>query len=264
MTSSGPAGRLLPGERQRLIRQLARERSIVRVADLAHEFGVSEMTIRRDLDSLARSGHLEKTFGGAVMADQAGIELSYKIRLQTNQRQKEAIAERAARRVQEKSTVAIDASTTGLALARTLVARELTVVTNSLDIAQELRAARPSVILVGGSLRQTSGSFVGPLTLAALGHLRVDQTFFSCKGVVVPDGFMESDLDETEVKRQLLACAACVTALVDSSKFGKRALACIATLDRAGTLITDQGASKEVLAELEAWGVKTCVAEVTA
>jgi DeoR/GlpR family transcriptional regulator of sugar metabolism len=261
---SAEAGRLLPSERQHLIRQLARERTVLRISELAQEFGVSEMTIRRDLDALVRAGHLEKTFGGAVAAEQAASELSYKIRLETHQPQKNAIAELAAGFIQEGDTVAIDASTTGLALSRRLVARQITVVTNSLDVALELRAARPHLILVGGSLRQTAGSLVGPLAVEALGHLRVDHAFFSSKGLIIPDGFMESDLSETEVKRRLLAAAARVTALIDASKFGKRALACITPLSEIDALVTDDGVSASTVKHLTELGIETHVARVKA
>jgi DeoR/GlpR family transcriptional regulator of sugar metabolism len=263
LSATGQVGRLLPSERQRFIRQLALERSVLKVSELAREFGVSEMTIRRDLSLLARAGHLEKTFGGAVVVEQAASELSYKVRLETNQMEKNALGELAAGMIQDGDTIAIDASTTGLALARKLAQRELTIVTNSLDIAFELRVARPQVILTGGVLRQTAGSLVGPLALEALGHLRVDQAFFSCKGVVIPDGFMESDLSETEVKRKLLACAARVTALVDASKFGKRALSYIVGLSQVDALITDSGVSSQVIRRLREHGVKTHVAEVS-
>lgn len=246
--------RLLPSERQRLISQLALERGVLRISELANEFGVSEMTIRRDLTLLEEAGRLERTFGGALVPEQAAHEMSYTIRLRTHQPQKEQIAAYAATLVQNGDTIAIDASTTGLALAKKLAGREVTVVTNSLDIAQELRATSTKVILTGGWYRDAAGSVVGPLAQDNLRRLRVDHVFFSAKGVLIPDGFLDSDLDEIEVKRSMLRSAARVTALVDASKFDARALGAIAALNEVDLIVTDSQVTTETLERLEAHG----------
>ena len=253
---------MLPSERQRYIRQLALERGILRISDLANRFGVSEMTIRRDLEALEGAGHIERRFGGAVVAEQAASETSYAIRLKAHQLQKQAIARYAATLVQEGDTVAIDASTTGLALARELARRAVTVVTNSLDAAQELRNGRATVIVVGGWLRQAAGSFAGPLALQALRDLRVDQSFISAKGVLIPDGLLDSDLSEAEVKRAMLEGAARITALIDASKFGKRALGRISGFEAIDLLVTDTGISSWLLEQLRQQEVNVHAVEV--
>ena len=250
---SGDA-RALPSERRRCIRQLAYEHGVLRVAELAERFGVSEMTIRRDLDTLERDGHVEKTFGGAVLAEPSALELDHQIRLDQRRPQKEAIAAFAATLVADGDTVAIDASTTGLALAARLAPRRVTVVTNSSDIAQRLRHAECDLIMIGGFLRRATGSFVGPLALGALEGIRVDQAFFSSAGVLIPDGYFDSDLGEIEVKRRLLAAAARVSAMVDASKFGRRALGRIAGLGEPDTIITDDAIESSLLAALRDHG----------
>ena len=254
--------RLLPSERQQRIRQLAAEHSVLRVSDLAETFGVSEMTVRRDLETLSEAGHLERTFGGAVATDQAAFESSYRVRLHTQTPQKTALARYAAALVQDGDTVAIDASTTSLALAHALARRAVTVVTNSLDSAQALRAGEAKVLLTGGYLRQVAGSFAGPLALRSLRDLRVDHAFISAKGLVLPDGLMDTDLDEIEVKRAMISAAARVTALVDSSKLGTRALGCIAPLEAFDLLITDSGLDRAAQQELEARDLELHVIDV--
>jgi DeoR family transcriptional regulator, fructose operon transcriptional repressor len=256
--------RLLPSERQRRIRQLALEHGVLRVSELAERFGVSEMTIRRDLDTLEQHGHVEKTFGGAVLVEQSAHELNYQIRLEQQRPQKDAIAAFAASLVADGDTVAIDASTTGLALATRLAMRRVTVVTNSIDIAHQLRSAECDLIMIGGFLRQAAGSFVGPLALDALKSIRVDHAFFSSKGVLIPDGFLDSDLSEIEVKRQLLASAARVTALVDASKFGKRALGRIAGVGDPTTVVTDDAVDASVVDALREHGATVRVVSVEA
>ena len=207
--STAEASRLLPSERQQRIRQLALEVGVLRIDDLAERFGVSEMTVRRDLEVLEEAGYVERTFGGAVALDQAAFESSYAVRLQARVAEKEAIARHAATLIQDGDTVAIDASTTALALARELLKRRVTVVTNGLDSVLELRSSQhASVILIGGHLRQVAGSFAGPLALKAMSELRVDQAFISGKGLLVPDGLVDSDLNEAEVKRAMIAGSA--------------------------------------------------------
>ncbi|MEZ4630489.1 MAG: DeoR/GlpR family DNA-binding transcription regulator [Deinococcales bacterium] len=262
MTMLEESSRLLPSERLQRIRQLLNERGLVRVSELAHILDVSEMTIRRDLNELEKTGSIEKTFGAAILVEQAAAESSYKVRLKTQQAEKLAIARYAASFVQDGDTIAIDASTTGLTLAQQLSQRQITIVTNSLDIAQTLRGMQPALILTGGLLREKAGSFVGPLALHSLHDVRVDRVFFSAKGVLIPDGFLDSDLSEVEVKRMMLNHAARATALIDSSKFGKRAMGLIASLNEVDELITDNQISEAQHKSLITLGINVHIAAV--
>ncbi len=248
--------RLLPSERQQRIRKLAVQQGVLRIPELAESLGVSEMTIRRDLDMLEDSGHVERTFGGAIVSEQTSFESNYAVRLHTHTPEKQALARYAASLIQDGDTVAIDASTTCLALARELAKRRLTIITNGLDAALELRNSGSKVILIGGYLRQVAGSFAGPLALKMLEGLRVDQVFFSAKGVSLRDGFLDSDLDEIEVKRAMITSAVHVTALMDSSKFGVHALGRIAPLNAVHLLISDEGLDKIMERDLRKHKVK--------
>lgn len=263
LTGLSKASRLLPAKRHQLILQFAREHGVLSISDLARELDVSEMTIRRDLDTLEKTGHIERKFGGAVLVEQAPQEISYKTRLVTNKIKKDAIGRLAATFVQDGNTVAIDASTTGLALARQLVARrQLTIVTNGLDLAQELRFSQVKVMLLGGWVRPMRDSIVGPWTLQTLENVRVDLVFFSSHGMLIPDGFFDADFDEIEVKRAMLKRASKAIALIDSSKFGKHALGYITGLSEIDHLITDGNVSPDILWQLEKIQVNVGVAEL--
>ena len=256
------ASRLLPSERQQRIRLLAVQQGVLRIPKLAESLGVSEMTIRRDLEMLQDSGHLERTFGGAITREQSSSESTYSVRLHTHTPEKQAIARYASSLVQNGDTVALDASTTCLALAKELSKHKITVITNSLDVAEELRHSSVKVILIGGYLRQVAGSFAGPLALKALEGLHVDHLFISGKGFVLPDGLMDSDLDEIEVKQRMVTTATHVTALVDSSKFGVHALGRIASPSTLHLLVTDSGLSSKTRAQLQKHKIKTKVVKV--
>lgn len=243
-------GRLLPSERLLQIRQLVNAKGVVRVSELAAQFKVSDMTIRRDLSELEKLGAIEKTFGAAVSSEQASFESSVSERMHLRQAHKRAIAKAAAQLVDPGDTVAIDASTTGLALAQELRLHNVHIVTSGLDVAQVLRGGAATVITTGGTLRERSGGFVGPLALRSLEHIRVDKAFFSAKGVLVPDGFVDSDLGEVDIKRMLLSTAARIFALLDSSKYGKRAMGVISGFDRVERLISDDELDEDAVTTL--------------
>lgn len=247
---SKPDSRLLPSERLLQIRQLVNAKGVVRVSELAARFEVSDMTIRRDLSELEKLGAIEKTFGAAVSSEQASFESSVSERMHLRQAHKRAIAKAAAQHVDPGDTVAIDASTTGLALAQELRMHNVHVVTSGLDVTQALRGGAATVITTGGTLRERSGGFVGPLALRSLEHIRVDKAFFSAKGILVPDGFVDSDLGEVDVKRMLLSTAARIFALLDSSKFGKRAMGVIGGFDMVERLISDDELAEDALTAL--------------
>ena len=140
-----PDNRLLPSERLLQIRQLVNAKGVVRVSELAARFDVSDMTIRRDLSELEKLGAIEKTFGAAVSSEQASFESSVSERMHLRQAHKRAIAKAAAAFVEPGDTVAIDASTTGLALAQELRMHNVHVVTSGLDVAQALRGGAATV-----------------------------------------------------------------------------------------------------------------------
>lgn len=254
--------RLIPSERQQRIKQMVVEQNVLKVSELSVVFGVSEMTIRRDLEALEEAGHLERRFGGAVASEQAAFDSNYDVRLETQIKQKAAIARHAATLVNDGDTVAIDASTTALMFAKEISNRPVTIITNSLDTAQALRNSEAKVIMTGGYLRQIAGSFLGPLAIQTLQNLKVDLSFISGKALLVPDGLMDSDLDEAEVKRALLQASAKSIVLIDSSKFGKRALVRIAKLDSFDLLISDTELAPEIQEHLQKQAIEFNLAEV--
>ncbi len=254
--------KLFPSERQKKIRRIALEKGILRISELADNFAVSEMTIRRDLEILEDSGFVERTFGGAILSEQASFELSYSSRLESNVEAKKAIAKYAASLIYDGDTIALDSSTTALALAEELQDRKITVLSNSLGVAQLLRSARPRLILSGGYLRQLTGGFVGPLALKTIADLRIDHAFISSKGLILNDALFDSDLDEIEVKRAMINSAAKLTAIVDASKFARSALGKIIALSDIDLLITDNSIATKYLKELKEIGLNYHIARV--
>jgi DeoR/GlpR family transcriptional regulator of sugar metabolism len=243
-------------ERQLAIARYVEEHGRARVTELAERFGVSNVTIRKDLDALADRGRVMRTHGGALAARVRRQDLTYEVRDQMQREEKAAIGALAADLVSDGESIIVDASTTGLYLARELMHRgagqSITLVTNSIRIASEL-AVRPdiSVLLMGGRVRGRSMSLVGQLGDAVLGRVNVQKAFLGAAGFTLEEGLTETTEEEALIKRAMVAAAREVYAIVDSSKWGRVASATFCRLEAIHGVVTDAGAPDEMVAELE-------------
>jgi DeoR/GlpR family transcriptional regulator of sugar metabolism len=234
---------VLARQRQTLILSRVREDGGVRVADLARELGVSDMTVRRDLEILDSRGLIEKVHGGATaLPGSALFEPGFAAKSSLQETEKEAIAEAAMALVIPGTAIGISAGTTTYALARRLVdVPGLTVVTNSVPVADVLhRAGRAdqTIILTGG-VRTPSDALVGPFAVAALRTIHLDQVFLGVHGMDPRSGFTTPNVLEADTDRALAAAGRRLIVVADSSKWGVIGISSIATLDEADTLVTD-------------------------
>ncbi len=240
---------VLPRQRQAYILGRVREDGGVRVVDLARELGISDMTVRRDLDLLQRQGLLEKVHGGATaLAGSAVFEPGFAAKSVLQEAEKEAIAEAAIRLVRPGMAIGISAGTTTHALARRILdVPGLTVVTNSFSVADILhRNARSdcTVILTGG-IRTPSDALVGPFAVAAIRTIHVDLLFMGVHGMDPHSGFTTPNILEGETNRALVEAARRLVVVADHSKWGVVGISSMARLDEADTVITDDGLSTE-------------------
>lgn len=231
------------GRRQQLV-QLLRSQPGLRVPDIARALGVSQGTVRNDLDALARTGELVRVRGGAIVENTArGESAAFSMRAQVQAEAKQNVARAAARLVCDGDSLLFDASTTAYYLALRLLDRHnLTIVTNGVSTARAL-AADPSntVILLGGVMRADGTSTTGPISEQILQDLHVKTAFLSATALAVENGFYEVDLREAQLKRKMIVAAGRVIGLIDSSKFGKLDLAPFARLDQISHLFIDDG-----------------------
>ncbi|WP_138444048.1 DeoR/GlpR family DNA-binding transcription regulator [Sinomonas susongensis] len=218
------------------------------VDELAGEFDVSLSTIRRDLDRLAGSGRILRTYGGAAPASPKR-EQSLRERELTASEAKEAIGRQAASLVAPGSVNILDAGTTVGALARCLTAREdVTVVTNGMTTARALEHADGvEVVLLGGRLRHISSGTVGPLAEAALAALTADAAFLGADGVSARRGLSEETDQQASLKRAMVQAAEQLYVLADATKLEASAGHWWTPIERPWTLITDASASEDQL-----------------
>ena len=209
-------------ERRQRILDLLRDQPGIKVTDLAQRLDVSEGTIRNDLNALEREGVLRRVRGGAVLRqNHRFVSPSFAARAQLNADAKEWIARRAADMVKDGDSILMDASTTVFAMVPHLEGiRNLTVVTNGIEIALALARYGHSVILIGGMVHADGASVIGHLGGKILRDLHIKTAFTSCSGFSVDVGLTEIDIQEEQVKRQMITSAEQVIALIDSSKFG--------------------------------------------
>ena len=244
----------LARQRQDYILGRIRSEGAVRVAELVDTFGVSDMTIRRDLGALHARGLLEKMHGGAAAIPGSAIhEPGFRAKSALMRAEKEAIAAAAAELVAPGTAIGVSAGTTTYALALRLAGvPDLTVVTNSIPVADVLHSrGRPdqTVILTGG-VRTRSDALVGPLAVASFRSVHVDVVFMGVHGMY-PRGFTTPNILEAETDRALIEAGRRLVVLADHSKWGVVGISAIARLDEADTLITDSGLEQAVRNELE-------------
>jgi DeoR family L-fucose operon activator len=243
---------MLVAERYDKIVQLVNERGSVRVSELSEICGVTEETIRRDLDRLEAEGKLRRSHGGAVSVKEQAAEIPYFEREVTNVEEKKKIAQEAIRHIAPQDRIVLDASSTAWYVAQNLPDIPLTVLTNSIKVALELSSKEKiEVISTGGMLSASSLSYVGPLTDRSLELYHVNKAFVSCKGVHLKRGISESSELQATVKRKMIDLADQVYLLADSSKFGLQSFTHVAPLRDVDVLITDTRVTRDVVEELE-------------
>lgn len=235
------------------------------VRELAAGFGVSEMTVRRDLDALAAAGRLIRTHGGAAPAAGVVFHFQFLERMREQAAAKAAIAAAAAARVPDGATVMLDSGTTTLAVARALRGKPgLTVVTTSLPVASELQHCEAiGVILLGGSMRRDAPDLGGALALRALEGLHADLAFLGADAVDARGVCYHASADVAHLVGAMAAAADRVYVVADHTKIGRTALARTGTLTRWAGLICDRGLDAAAARRLRRQGVTVMLPNTT-
>jgi DeoR/GlpR family transcriptional regulator of sugar metabolism len=255
MTTDGPP--LLAAERHSIILEYLGQQGTARVGELARRLGVSEMTVRRDIDGLAGTGAIDRIHGGAKLA--AGLsqeEPGFAAKHLRQGDEKRAIAREAALHVLPGMVIGISAGTTTYALSELIRdIPNITIVTNSIPVADPLERAigqRPylgTVLLTGGE-RTPSKALVGPIAISALSKLHVDALFIGAHGADENAGLTTPNLMESEANQMLIASAHRVFVLADHSKWGVVGMSSFAPLEAADVFITDSGLAPDAQSAL--------------
>ena len=241
--------------RSRIIEELGRNQNI-KVADLSNILGVSDVSIRRDLQILEDSGLIKRVHGGAVAVPDPKLGAALSDRWYRNREKKERIGKAAAEMIQKGDRVILDSGTTPLLVARNLPREfvssgSLTVITSSLPIVREL-GIYPNIhlILLGGVYLSAYDLTVGPQTIESLKNLHADKMFLGTDGLTFDQGITTANVLEAEVDRAMVEASNQVICVSDSSKIGVKGLVSIMPMTRMNTLITDNDAPPDFVGEL--------------
>ncbi|WP_419875085.1 DeoR/GlpR family DNA-binding transcription regulator [Candidatus Pristimantibacillus sp. PTI5] len=249
---------LFEEERKRQIADYVRQHGRASVQELSNHFEVSESTVRRDLSDLEEQELLRRTHGGAVAAMQSNSsEPSFVEKEDRFQQQKLDIAKAALSLIREGDTIMLDSGTTTYHLAKLLKNfQRLTVVTNSVMVAQELANEKSiELLLTGGMLRPETQAMVGPFAERAIASVHVDKLFLATNGFDAENGLSTPNLIEAATKNRMIKSADEVILLADHSKFGKVSFSRFGEIKDVTTLITDSLASPTVLQSFEEKGI---------
>lgn len=253
------------GRRRRLdlVLDLVIDHGHLSVDDLVRELGVSPATVRRDLDALADQQLVIRSHGGAsAHPDSRSLPMRY--RASSNAQEKEQIASRAVDLVEPGSVIGLNGGTTTTALAHELASRQefrdadrpTVLVTNAVNIAQELAVRRHlQLVVTGGVVRESSYELVGSWAEQLLAQIRIDTMFLGVNAINAVDGATTHDESEASISARLMERATRVIAVADSSKVGTGAFARIGPVDRIDDLVTDDAADPEAVAALREAGV---------
>lgn len=251
-------------ERHAKIIRLLSERQDISVTELSQRFGISEVTIRKDLTTLQKRNLLIRTRGGAmripVLNDKTDAPIAHKELY--NFQEKRAIGKMAASLIREGDTILIDSGTTTIEIARNLDKfSNLTIITNAINIAAEaLQYKRFKVILLGGYIRSTSQSMVGPFAEATLKNLYCDKCFLGVDSFSIERGISTPDMEEASINQTMISISKEVIAVCDYSKFNRRSLVHIANVEQIQTVVTDKAVPNDIKSRLRAMQINCIIA----
>jgi len=250
-------------ERRAKILEILGNNEKVIVTDLSPIFNVSNVTIRNDLYKLEEKGLLVRTRGGAIKNPRVKTDYQLNKELTHHLKEKKLIGKKAAELIQEGETILLDSGTTTLEVASNLAnIKNLTIITNALNIAGELlNYSNFKVVMLGGNLRQSSSSFLGPITESNLKNIYCDKVFLGVNGIDSKYGISTTHIEDAHLNRLMMDVAKEVIVVTDSSKFEKRSFSKISPINSINTIITDSNIPKEELKNLQSIGVKVVIAD---
>lgn len=249
---------MLAVERKNSILSLLQTEKRVVVSELAERFEVSEETIRRDLEKLEQEGLVQKSYGGAVLTDNALSDMPLAVRKRTNVLGKQKIAELVASYIADNSSLMLDSSSTALFIAKRIKDRKnMVIITNSLEILVELKDRKDwKIFSSGGQLGEDSLALVGSQANRMLSSFHVGAAIISCKGFDINKGFTDSNDMHASTKRTMLENCDKRVLAVDSSKFDRIAFNVVGGLSDIDVIVTDVRPRDEWLEKFKQYGVE--------
>ncbi len=255
---------MIAEERRKIILERIQDNKSVSVQELSKEFGITGVTIRRDLDLLDQQGLVKRSHGGAVIIDQnVGVESGFEARRGRKMEIKEMIGRKAAGMVAPGDCIGIDIGTTVYEMSQYVKhIEDVTVVTASIPVVTELMNAKNvNVICTGGEVSRKDQSLIGHNAIRTINEYILDKVFIGVAGISFDCGLTLFNMNDTLVKRALIKRAREVIVLADSSKIGLTKHAFFCDLEAVDKLIIDKGISEKDKLQLEGCGIEVIIAD---
>jgi len=238
----------------------------INVTSLSNEFGVSEVTIRKDLNELKRKNLITRIRGGAIrhVETESNNDVEIDKKRLFHYKEKKSIGRLAASLINENETILIDSGSTTLELAKNLDGFEnLTIITNALNIATELaKYKRFNIIMLGGFIRGASLSTVGSIAESILKIFYCDKLFLGVDSISIDKGLSTTNIEEANINQTMMSISKQTIAIFDSSKFNKRNFAFIAPIDKIDVIVTDDNITREQKTQIKALDIQLHIANV--
>jgi DeoR family fructose operon transcriptional repressor len=253
---------MLGEERREYILNIVNRTGSIKAFDIARTLDVSEITIRRDLQRLAKKGLVRRTHGGAMNILSVGHEMKFDVQKDRFTAEKKRIALEAASMIEDGDVILIEAGTTGYQIVQNTANKsKLTVITNSCDIASLLANTNPNykIIISGGILNTETHSLVGPIADWVFENVFVDKAFVGISGIDIKKGITAADQIEARTKKNIINCAKTVIALADHSKIGHVSMNFVAPVDAIDVFITDGESHNNFLETLKSMDIEVII-----
>jgi len=243
---------MLPLQRRNEVKKLISERGFASVIELSEHFGVSVMTIRRDLDQLESEGVIQRSHGGAVKSEDSFAFMSTITKADQCSEEKERIGKMGASMIHDGDTIALDSGTTTYEIAKNLMDKKITVITNAINILMELmKNPKIEILFAGGIVQRGLLNTLGYQTDSFIAGYRADKAFIGIEGLDIDSGITILDPTNAHSKQMMIAIARESIVVCDHTKINRIATSFVARLNQISCVITDDGINKSTLKEIE-------------
>lgn len=243
---------MLPHERYQKLTEYLKKHGIIKIEHMTRLFDISIETARRDLTYLEKKGIVKKIYGGATLLENGTKEPDTSERLSKNLEEKAAIGRKCAEFINDGDSILIEVGTTTLQVAKALKAKKnLTVITNSIHVVNELMDTDFGLYIIGGRIRHGEGSISGAISIIELENFHINKAIISAGGITVGRGLSDYNIEEALVRKKVIDQSREVIVVADSSKFGQDVLSHICPLSDVDLIITDNKLDRDLLQEFK-------------
>lgn len=252
---------MLASERQKKIVDLLSTKNIVTIPELIAEFKISIETVRRDLGILEKQGTIQKVYGGAKIKDSGFTEPAMESRMVNNLSQKESIGAKCCEFINNGDCIFIDSGSTTYHIAKHLMHKKnLTIITNSIPVVNELMSTDFEIIIIGGKIRHNERSVVSYDYIFNFSQLNIQKSFICAGGITAENGISDFNMQEAVTRKIIIERSKEVFVAADSSKFDRDVTISIAPLHKIDYIITDSYLSKNTVSNFKKAAVKLVLA----